>query len=397
MPPPPPSSAPPPPPPTPQSDIPSKLLVGYYTNWAQYRNGAACSFDSENDIDPTLYTHINYAFGVVNPDFTIGPYEWNDEDTTWGSGMYTKVNEHKLANPSLKTLLSLGGWNFNVKEETKWIFSSMVSTEASRKIFIDSCIEYATHWGFDGIDIDWEYPGYVNNGGDPANDRPNFTLLLQEFRQEIDSRGIDFLLTLATAAGESIYSIGYDLDQIGEYTDFVNIMTYDLHGYWDSCTGPNTGMDELDEYSLCDDYSHGLTVKSAIEGYISRGFPAKKLVLGMGTYGRSFTLADPNVHAVGSPAIGPGQVGPCTGELGYIGYREIKQYLADGWQQEWDPISQTPYAHSGTQWIGYDNIQSLDIKVDYVEEMGLGGGMVWAMDLDTVDYELISHLAARLI
>jgi len=190
--------------------------------------------------------------------------------------------------------------------------------------------------------------------------------------------------------------IGYDLDKIGEYTDFVNIMTYDLHGYWDSCTGPNTGMDEEDNYSMCPSYTYGFTVASAVEGYIDNGFPANKLVLGLATYGRSFTLADASQHSVGSPAVGAGQVGPCTDEPGYIGYREIKQHLANGWQQEWDEKSQTPYAYKGLQWIGYDNIQSLDVKLNYIDHMGLAGGMVWEMSLDTWDYELISHLASGL-
>ena len=101
-------------------------VIGYYTNWAQYGSGA-CQFLPE-DIDPQLFTHINYAFAKIDGNFEVQPYEWNDVSTEWSPGMIERVDQLKLENPNLKTLLSIGGWNFNFFSDTKWIFSEIAST-----------------------------------------------------------------------------------------------------------------------------------------------------------------------------------------------------------------------------------------------------------------------------
>lgn len=75
----------------------------------------------------------------------------------------------------MKTFISIGGWNFNLYESTKYLFSKMASTKENRAKFIKSAIAFAHKYGFDGIDLDWEYPGWEDQGGS-KEDTPNFTL-----------------------------------------------------------------------------------------------------------------------------------------------------------------------------------------------------------------------------
>jgi chitinase len=110
--------------------------VCYVSNWAQYRPGDG-SFKPPA-IDPTLCTHINYAFGVINTAFDIIPYEWNDDGP---GGLYEQVNAHKATNPSLKTLIAIGGWNFGMD-----LIAQMLSNAANRQHFVDSAISFQVTW-----------------------------------------------------------------------------------------------------------------------------------------------------------------------------------------------------------------------------------------------------------
>lgn len=139
-------------------------VVCYYTNWSQYRVKIG-KFTPE-DIIPDLCTHIIFAFGWLKKG-KLSSFESNDETKDGKVGLYERIQKLKKANPNLKTLLAIGGWSFGTQK-----FKDMASTRYARQTFIFSAIPFLRDRGFDGLDIDWEYP----KGSD---DKKNYVLLLK--------------------------------------------------------------------------------------------------------------------------------------------------------------------------------------------------------------------------
>jgi chitinase len=317
-------------------------------------------------VNGNLFTHMNFAFGALNSAFDAIPGETTDVTEQYPAflGLRTKY-------PHLKLLMSFGGYSFNAPgSSTERIFSTMVQNSANRAKFISSAIAFCRKYKFDGVDIDWEYPTYADQGGVPA-DKPNFTLFLKEFRDainaEVRAAGVDkLLLTIASPAEASILT-GYELDKIHLSLDWINIMAYDMAGEWDGVTGFHTKM-------------QGIT--DGVDYYLSFGIPPEKLVLGLATYGRSFTLKSSTNHGVGAAISGVGNALTCTGEAGFVAYYEIKQMIASGAVEVYDDAQKSAYCYLGNQWVGYDNPKSMLYKAQYINSKGLGGGMFWALDLD---------------
>ncbi|KAM6217320.1 chitinase-3-like protein 1 [Rhynchocyon petersi] len=334
-------------------------LVCYYTSWSQYREGNARCFP--DDIDPFLCTHIIYSFANISNN-EIDTWEWNDVT------LYDTLNSLKKSNPNLKTLLSVGGWNFGSKR-----FSKIASNTQSRRTFIESVPPFLRTHGFDGLDLAWLYPG--------RRDKMHLTSLIKEmkaeFAKEAQSGTKQLLLSAAVSAGKVALDNGYDVSEISQHLDFINLMTYDFHGAWDQTTGHHSPLFRGQADASPDRFSN----TDYAVGYILRmGAPANKLVMGIPTFGKSFTLASAN-SGIGAPTSGPGIAGRFTKEEGTLAYYEICEFL-QGATVRRILGQQVPYATKGNQWVGYDDQESIKTKVEYLKSRQLVGAMVWALDLD---------------
>nr|CAI96027.1 Chit3 protein [Crassostrea gigas] len=332
----------------------SYMRVCYYTNWAQYRpnNG---KYVPEN-LDPYLCSHLIFAFAKMNGNRLVA-FEWNDESTDWMRGMYAKFNDIKLKNPTVKTLLAVGGWNMGSKP-----FTQMVKTPESRAEFTKSTIKFLRERNFDGLDLDWEYPA---NRGSPKEDKDRFTKLVIQLRSAFNQEAAmtgkpPLLLTAAVAAGKDKVDTGYDVATIAKHMDFINVMTYDLHGPWEKVTGHNSPLHSRREEMGPDTQ---LNIAWAAEYWYKLGLPKQKLNVGLALYGRSFTLSDPYNNGVGAPAKGKGNAGNYTREAGFLSYFEVCQKISEGAQKHYIPEQESPYITYADQWVGYDDADSLAVKV----------------------------------
>jgi chitinase len=347
--------------------------VGYYTGWSTYSN-----FHVSN-IDASKLSHLNYAFSNISADGKIAlgdpwadvekPFPGDSADQPYKGNFYqlTKLKEQY---PHLKTLISVGGWTWSER------FSDVALTEQSRTIFADSLLEFILKYGFDGVDLDWEYPvggGEADNINRPE-DKQNFTLLLQKIRETFDAQstkdGKAYLLTIASGAGKW-HVDNMELNLIQQYVDYIQLMTYDIHGSWDPLTGLNAPLYRDPDSGFNFEWS----VQDAVQTYINNGVPANKIVMGVPFYGRVYNQVN-NMNS--------GLYQSFTGGGSAKSYAELEaNYInKNGFIRYWEPDSKVPWLFNGSQFISYDDVESMGYKTSFIKLMGLGGAMMWELSQD---------------
>ncbi|RHZ48405.1 uncharacterized protein CDV56_104274 [Aspergillus thermomutatus] len=320
--------------------------------------------------NPTKLTnsdqHLFYAFAGI------------DSTTSKIKTMYPNDDQYipdfvalKKKKSSLKTYISVGGWDLG-----GGIFSDMVRFSGTRSAFINSVIDFMEKYGFDGIDIDWEYPAASDRGGRTA-DTANYVSLLKELKEACgDSYGIT-----VTLPSSYWYLQGFDVVSMADYVDYFNFMSYDIHGTWDgnsnytsSVVNPHTNLTEITD---------------GLDLLWRNNIDPGKVTLGLGFYGRSFTLKDSGCNTPGCAfdtsaySAGGAAPGACTQTSGILSDYEINRIL-----KQYNPTVQYDAAAgvnwitwNENQWVSFDNAKTLKQKADFANSKCFGGLFSWALDL----------------
>jgi len=370
----------------------SSAASGGYTNAAYFVNWGIYGRNYQpQQLPASELTHVLYAFANIGSDGTVTLSDtyadlqkhyptdsWNDV----GNNVYGCVKQLyllKKANRAMKTLLSIGGWTYSTN------FSPLASTAAGRTQFATTAVQFVKDLGFDGIDIDWEYPA-------SATDAANFVLLLQAVRSALDAYaaeyapGYHFLITVASPAGPTNYNI-QNLAAMDPLVDSWHLMAYDYAGSWDTITGHDANL----YMSSSNPASTDFDTTSAVTAYLAAGVTASKLIVGLPLYGRSFE----ETTGMGEAFTGigtPDNVG--SFEAGVWDYKVLPRAGAIETYDS-DVVGAYSYDSSTQELISYDNVEAVQTKAQYVRSNNLGGAFFWEASGDRNDTgSLISTTAA---
>ena len=330
-------------------------IVGYVAGWSM-----------PAVIHPEKLTHINFAFARITPDgrvaFAGAPLEL----------ALQRLVALRKTKPDLKIIVSIGGWTADG-------FSDAALTDASREVFADSAVDLVRAFSLDGVDIDWEYPGQGIAGIKcRAEDRQNFTRLLQVLRANLDAASVragrvgDGRYTLTIASADREYFQHTEMDKLHGYLDWINVMSYDFFNSLTPVTGHHAGL-----YKAALAAAGDRDADSSIRQHLAAGIPPGKLVLGVAFYGRGFAGVRPINHGINQPYE--------RFEAEHS-YAQLRQELigSAGFTRGWDDRAKAPYLWNAASrtFISYDDPQSLAIKADYVRQHHLGGMMFWELSQD---------------
>jgi len=336
-------------------------------------------------------TDVIYAFGEP------GVGNICHSASTEQAKAFTQLRALRNAHRHLHLLLSIGGWAQAPQ------YSDAALTPDSRMAFARSCIdEYVVKAGFDGIDVDWEFPVH---GGIPQNphrpqDRANVTALMKEFRRQLDVLGRQqhrhYYLTIATPTGRWQYggaydpSDSYDLRAIARVADWLNVMTYDMNNVFSPVSSFNTPMDEDPKDPAPSKQRRWNNVTAAVQYYEQHGVPAYKIVLGMAFYGRGFVGVTPRRAGLYSKYKGGFPETP---------WSVVKsRFLPDrAWERHWSVTARAPWLYNRRTHVffTYDDPRSMAIKAAFARREHLRGTMFWVFGEDDSAQSLLRALEER--
>ncbi|ODQ81941.1 glycoside hydrolase family 18 protein [Babjeviella inositovora NRRL Y-12698] len=329
----------------------------YYTNWSVYepKNHQARDIPLEN------VTNLFYAF--IAMDIDTGKLKFSDE---WADiqkeldingvlckGSLGQIYALKQKFRHTKVSMSIGGWG------TSETFVSIVSDEAKFANLVASCMFFVSEYGFDGIDVDWEYPQNAVEAARLVELLRRLRSGLDELETVVNLGSGSMLLSIAAPAAPEQASI-LQASEIDQYVSFWNLMCYDYTGAWSGQTGYHSNL-----------FGGALSTDLAVKYYIQQGVNPQKLVIGMPNYGRGFSGT---TREIGNTFNGVG-----SGSSGDAGVWLYKTLPLPGTTEEFDyrKVSASCYEPVQGLLVVYDNQQSAKIKAKYVLSNGLGGAMWW--------------------
>ena len=358
-----------------------KEIIGYYPSWQWYNR--AQLMGPEN-LNYTKYTIINYAFFAPDDDGNIwGTDAWADSCLLRGAYDWSSpVQPAYIPNTSLidiahawgvKVIPSIGGWTLSDK------FPAIAADSVKRHRFASQCAHLIRSFHFDGIDIDWEYPGYADHKGTP-DDKVNYTLLMQAIRDSIDAVGkkikIKLILSAALGCGDQqMENIEYD--KVKNIFDYLNMMTYDFNGTWSEETNHNSPLYVPAKGSPG---SYARTLSKLTE----YGVPPEKVNMGVAFYGRTFIL--PGKAELFAKHSSKEDKVTFARDEGMPQYFNILLAM-DKFDDHWDDTSKVPYLTGKkiNTFVTYDNEKSIRLKAEYVRDNNLAGVIIWDCTGDYVE------------
>ncbi|KAH9700077.1 Receptor-like serine/threonine-protein kinase [Citrus sinensis] len=326
-----------------------------------------------SDVNSALFTHLMCGFADVNS--TSYELSFSPSDEKQFSNFTDAV---KKKNPSITTLLSIGGG----KNPNYSTYSSMASNPSSRKSFIDSSIKIARLYGFQGLDLSWSW-------ANTSWDNYNIGILFKEWRAavalEARNNSSQSQLILTARVAYSPYStIGaYSIDSIRQYLNWVHVITAEYsRPMWTNHTSAPAAL--YDPNSV-------FNTEYGITAWTDEGLSADKLVLGLPCYGYAWTLVKPEDNGIGAAATGP-----ALSDIGFVTYKEIKNYIKSYGPNVPVMYNSTyvmNYCSIGKIWFGFDDVEAVRMKVAYAKEKKLRGYFVWKVAYDH-DW-MLSQAAAK--
>jgi chitinase len=400
---------------------PAVRQVGYFIQWGIYGR----SFFVKNlDTSGTAarLTHLDYAFGNVAPEASGAVTcqsgdVWADYERPvpaeesvdgvadqWGeplNGNFGQLLKLKAKYPNLKVMLSLGGWSWSK------YFSDAALTPQSRAALVSSCVDRFINGNlpalgpgdaggpgsaanlFDGIDLDWEWPGSDGNVGNVIRpeDRANLTLLLKEFRTQLDaagrSAGKRYELSAFLPAAPSKIAAGFDGKQIFKYLDFGNIQGYDYHGTWETTTNQQSAIrvpfGAPPVLPVTTPPTADFSIEATVKAWLGAGARRDQLVVGIPYYGQGWTGVSGGGDGLFQPATG---AAPGTWAAGNEDYKVLKNLPSQGFTVHRDIRAGFAWLFDGTTFWTYDDPATVLQKSLYIRLQGLGGAMVWELSGD---------------
>lgn len=236
-------------------------------------------------------------------------------------------------------------------------------------------------YGFDGLDIDWEYPNWISEG-------EQFYLLLKETRAALDkyaashNQNYHYILTTATSAGPDKYS-KLPLSKMNNIVDSIQLMSYDYAGDWDTTTGHASNVYPDSKNPAATKFS----TSKAVTDYIAKGIDADKILVGMPLYGHSFA----NTNGLGKPYRGTGKG---SVDKGIWLFKDLPRPGAKVMTNT-DIIATYTYDSKTTEFVTLDGSASAKLKSTYLKSKGLGGAFFWEASGDKTGTSSLVRIMAE--